>query len=524
MSNYLSPDVYLKEIDSSLYTKSQSTSIGAMIGVARKGPIGATLVTSWPQFEETYGGYSNVGWLAYAAKDFFDLGGSALYVHRVVHYTDISDPSTITAKLSSGTLATTPDTDVMGTFYGKSYGTFYDGLVVTTMLSQGFTEADKTIDVIVSKADGTVLEKHTKLTVGLINLSNERYIDNYLVRNSQYINSKFADGTLVFGSVTLAGGNDGVEGITDADFIGNEAAGLGLYAFDGLDHVNLIAIPGNSSPAVITALLSYAETSQHLFAIVGTPSGLTVQGAVDFRMGEGVYNHASFNSNYGDMYWPWIKFYNSRTNKVDIKPVEGEVMGVFAASDASGNVWDAPAGMTRGRIRNALGVETKTSKKDRDILYDAGVNPIVDFRGEGVVVWGQKTLQLKPSATDRTNVRRLLIYIEKALGQTSRYLLFEPNNKKTWEAFKRFGNSLLQSVKDNGGVYEYLVICDETTNTPFYRDRNIMVAKVFVKPTKTAEMMELQLIVTDSGADFTLVNGKNSTNTENATPAAPTAG
>lgn len=508
MSNYLSPGVYLKEIDASLYAKSLSSSVGAMMGITAKGPIEATLVTSWPQFEETYGGFQADSWLAYAVKDYFDLGGSALYIHRVVHYNDVSDETTISAKLATANLAAESEpTAVMATFTGKSYGSFFNGLVITTKVSDGFVQSDGVFDLTVARADGTILEKHVKLVSGAAHAREDRYLNTYIYKNSFFINAEDKGGALVIGSVALAGGDNGTTGITDADYIGNETSRLGLNAFDGIENINLVAIPGISSPAVIQALLSYVEKSQTLFAIVGTPRGLNKQQAIDFRLGTGTYSHTSFNTSYGDLYWPWIKFYNSRTNEIDYKPNEGAIMGVFAYNDAYGNLWDAPAGLTRGRIRNALGVESNTTKGDRDMLYDAGVNPIVDFKGDGVVVWGQKTLQLKPSATDRANVRRLLIYVEKNLSQTSRYLLFEPNNKKTWEAFKRFSNSMLQSVKDEGGVYDYLVICDETTNTPYYRDRNIMVAKVFIKPTKTAEMIELQVIVTDTGADFTLVNG-----------------
>lgn len=515
MTNYLSPGVYLHEIDASLYAKSLSSSVGAMLGVTQKGPIEATLVTSWPQFEETYGGFQPNSWLAYAVKDFFDLGGSALYVHRVVHYTNIDDETTTTAKLATADLPS--GSNVMATFTGKSFGSVYNGVTITTQLSEGFTADKGVFDVLVTRADGTVLERHTKLVVGSENSRDDRYLSTYLARNSFFINGYPKGGAVVAGSVKLAGGEDGLTGLSDSDYIGSEASRTGLHAFDGIENINLIAVPGVTSPAVIQELLTYAENSQTMYPIVGTPRGLNKQQAIDYRLGKGTYSHASFNTSFGGMYWPWIKFYNSRTNEIDYKPNEGSVMGVFAYNDAYGNLWDAPAGLTRGRIRNALGLETNADKGSRDMLYDAGINPIVDFKGDGVVVWGQKTLQLKPSATDRANVRRLLIYIEKNLAQTSRYVLFEPNNKKTWESFKRFSTSMLQSIKDNGGVYDYLVLCDETTNTPYYRDRNIMVGKVFIKPTKTAEMIELQVIVTDTGADFSIVNGGN------ANSAAPTA-
>lgn len=508
MNNYRSADVYVKEIDLSLYAKGVSTSVGAMLGVTTKGPMTPTLITSWPQFEETYGGLRNDSWAAYGVKDFFDHGGAVLYFQRVVHYNDITDETTITAEVAKGQIGAGAAGFLL--LQGKSVSSAYNGIVVTTKASRGFTLADGIFDLVVSLEDGTVLENHPKLTSGAANIKNERYVSTYLSTGSQYVDAIDLGGAALAGTVSLAGGDDGLTGLNDLDFIGDEASRTGIHGFDGFqDRVNLIAAPGINSPAFLKELTAYAERSQKMFAICGTPRGLKPQQARDFRYGTGTYSHGAITGNFGAIYWPWIKFLNERTAAIDLKPNEGVLMGLFANNDAVANIWDAPAGLNRGRIPTALGLEYDTTRGERDELYDAGVNPLVTFPTDGTVVWGQKTLQVKPSALDRINVRRLLIYVEQTLSKTSRYLLFEPNDKRTWAAFVRIANPVLQTIKDEGGVYDYKVLCDETTNTPFYRDRNTMVAKVFVKPTKTAEFIELQVIVTNTGVEFkTLIEGQ----------------
>ncbi|MBP8132132.1 MAG: phage tail protein, partial [Candidatus Hydrogenedentes bacterium] len=159
-------------------------------------------------------------------------------------------------------------------------------------------------------------------------------------------------------------------------------------------------------------------------------------------------------------------------------------------------------GIDRGRVFNVQGVAYLTQRADRDVLYPEGINVIAVFPDSGVNVWGQRTLLQQPSAVDRVNVRRLMIYMERAVGDSSRFVTFEPNHPRTWRALLRLINPFLQDVKSNGGVYDYRVQCDAETNPPAVQDRNEIVTRVFVKPTKTAEFVELNFVMTDTGSDF----------------------
>jgi hypothetical protein len=224
--------------------------------------------------------------------------------------------------------------------------------------------------------------------------------------------------------------------------------------------------------------------------------------AVDFRKGQGMYSHAAFNSSYAALYYPWLEINDPVTGKRKLVPPTGAVAGCFARNDRKAHVWYAPAGIDRGRIFNALSVGYKTSRGERDVLYPEGVNVIASFPDSGINIWGQKTLQSQPSALDRVNVRRLMMYIEEAIAESSRFVVFEPNNPQTWRALLRLINPFLQDIKDKGGLYDFAVQCDEETNTPAVIDRNELVARVFVKPTKTAEFIELNFVLTATGADF----------------------
>ena len=144
---------------------------------------------------------------------------------------------------------------------------------------------------------------------------------------------------------------------------------------------------------------------------------------------------------------------------------------------------------------NVLSLAYKTSRGERDALYPEGINVIASFPDTGINIWGQKTLQSQSSATDRINVRRLMMYVEEAISQSSRFVVFEPNNPQTWRALVRLVNPFLQNIKSKGGFYDFRVQCDEETNTPAVIDRNEMVCRVFVKPTKTAEFVELNFVL-----------------------------
>jgi phage tail sheath protein FI len=253
---------------------------------------------------------------------------------------------------------------------------------------------------------------------------------------------------------------------------------------------------------VIAGGITYVESRRDLLFIAETPILLEPLEAVEFRKGEGTYAHTAFNSSYAALYYPWPAVSDPLTGKSKLVPPTGAVAGCMARSDQKTDVWCAPAGIDRGRVFGVLSLGYKTSRGERDALYSEGINVIASFPDTGINIWGQKTLQAQPSATDRVNVRRLMMYVEEAISESARFIVFEPNNARTWRSLVRLISPFLQNIKSRGGFYDFRVQCDDETNTPQMIDANQMVARVFVKPTKTAEFVELAFVLTATGADF----------------------
>jgi len=614
MPDYLSPGVYTRETDFSHYVKHISTSAAGFIGIAQKGPINKVgLVTSWEQFVRKYGTYVADGYLAYAARAFFDNGGNVLYVNRVAHYSDITDRSTLTARKSSRTLK-----DRSGAKASRTTGASGTDEIVWTAVEPGTAGNAITIAIVIAgentplsvEVDGTDITVHAatdgsgdptstadevvaavnadaeasalvsaatsdsgvvsavsqtalqggadakdtlkieavnegtwgdrisvivsngtrrpatefNLTVKLggqvveifRDLSMDEAAANFVElkvnEKSEYITVSDEDSTTpapgdrpALGEFALAGGDDGLAGMTDMDYIGDPANHTGLYAFDEIDALNMVAFPGVTTAPVFHAAIAYCEGRQDCMLVAECPVAIEPLEAVDFRKGQGGYTHAAFNSSYAALYYPWLEILDPVTSQRKLIPPSGAVCGCYARSDEKTHVWYAPAGIDRGRIFNAIGLGYKTSRGERDVLYPEGINVIASFPDSGINIWGQKTLQSQPSATDRVNVRRLMMYMEEAIAESSRFIVFEPNNPRSWRALVRLISPFLQLIKENEGLYDYAVQCDEETNTPAHRDRNEMVCRVFVKPTKTAEFVELNFVLVSTGGSFTEV-------------------
>ena len=211
---------------------------------------------------------------------------------------------------------------------------------------------------------------------------------------------------------------------------------------------------------------------------------------------------SSMDTNYAGTYYPWVKIVDSNTNKPVWVPPSVVLPGVIAFTDKVAHEWFAPAGLNRGGLTTVLEAKTRLTHAERDELYEDRVNPIASFPGQGVVVFGQKTLQSKPSALDRINVRRLLIALKKFIASSSRYLVFEQNTVATRNRFLNIVNPYLESVQANSGLSAFKVVMDDSNNTPDVVDRNRLVGQIFIQPTRTAEFIVLDFVVQPTGAAF----------------------
>ena len=210
----------------------------------------------------------------------------------------------------------------------------------------------------------------------------------------------------------------------------------------------------------------------------------------------------TLDSNYVGTYYPWVKIEDRDTSRPVWVPPSVVIAGVIANTDAVAHEWFAPAGLNRGGLTSVTEAATRLTHAERDELYEARINPIASFPGQGVVVFGQKTLQSKPSALDRINVRRLLIRLRKFIASSSRFLVFEQNNQALRNRFLNIVNPFLEQVQSNSGLSAFRVVMDDTNNTPDVVDRNQLVGQIFIQPTRTAEFIVLDFVVQPTGATF----------------------
>jgi len=213
---------------------------------------------------------------------------------------------------------------------------------------------------------------------------------------------------------------------------------------------------------------------------------------------------ADIDSSFAAAYWPWVQVFSSELNKNIWCPASTIIPGVYSKNDSIAAPWFAPAGETRGKVgRLVTGIEEKLPKATRDTLYSNKVNPIVNFRNSGILVFGQKTLQADKSALDRVNVRRLLLTVKQRIGVMADEVLFEQNTEATRQNFLQQATPYLEDLVQKQGLYAFRVVMDDSNNTPDVIDNNQLVGQVFLQPTKTAEFIVIDFTLTRTGASFT---------------------
>jgi hypothetical protein len=262
--------------------------------------------------------------------------------------------------------------------------------------------------------------------------------------------------------------------------------------------INMVVTPGiirRLHSNVTDRVIDMVENRQDAFYIADfNGAGDTIVQATD--------EASLVDSNYVGTYYPWVKTIDGNTNKLTSVPPSTLLPAVFAANDRLAAEWFAPAGLNRGGITGAVSVLNRLTHSERDTLYEAKVNPIAVFPGQGIVAYGQKTLQDRASALDRINVRRLLITVKKFVASTSRFLVFEQNTSETRTRFLNTVNPYFEAIQQRQGLYAFNVVMDESNNTPDVIDRNIMAGQIFLQPTKTAEFIVIDFNILPTGATF----------------------
>ena len=320
---------------------------------------------------------------------------------------------------------------------------------------------------------------------------------------------------LIQGTYNLADGTNGIPTLAadvNTAVVGAVESDGGKTGIEALDdpilNISMAIAPGpgvGDSATIQNALITVAERTTDFLALISPPYAVGTAGdAINWSNGFATTRTTAVNSSYAAMYWPWLKVFQVFDGKD--RWLAPEIYGArqMAVTDGVSDPWFAPAGFVRGRLTKPTDVEIILNQGDRDSLYSGGnaLNPIVNFPQNGIAIFGQRTAQRQPTALDRINIRRMMIYIKKQILASTQRLVFEPNDKITWARVEDLLNPLLDDISRRRGITQFKVVCDESTNTPIRVDRNEMWTKVLIKPTKTAEIIIFELNLTNQSAQM----------------------
>jgi hypothetical protein len=560
MSKYLSAGVYSIEKDLSELVLSIATSSAALVGWSAKGEVDSIrLVTNKQQFLDEYGEPDNTSgnYFHYTALAFLEQGNQlwCLRVEEDAEYggyamsntslagtnetfSDLTnDFDTILDSQYSGSL--TLD-DCIFMILGKDPGTWNSRISVAIDqlvnneeswdVGEATGVADQIAPAVVDQYtfrikvywendDGDdelvetwIVSRKSKLD----GFGKQLYLEDRINDYSDYItvqdNIGIADTVLPDGfaqsaSTNLGAGSDGTTYSSTA-FASAIASGWDEFANPADVDVRILLNGGETNKTVQLAMKTIAEDRADCFAILDIDydeMGAGIDDAVTWRRGSTTCN---LNSSYCGMYAPWQRINDPYNDVLMYVPPSGYVGAQFAYNDYVAQPWNAPAGFTRGML-NVISMQDIFTKGERDVLYAAQINPLQTFRGQGDIIWGQKTMQVKNSALSRVQVRRLLIILEKSMAVSLMPFVFENNTEITRFRVEAMLNEYLNLLSSQGAFQltvtdrkGFKVIVDTTNNTPAVIDRNELAVDVFVKPVRTIEFIQLQTIVTTSGASF----------------------
>jgi phage tail sheath protein FI len=341
------------------------------------------------------------------------------------------------------------------------------------------------------------------IRVSAVNVLMPNYLDANGVANPAYTGSLPAAqlGKFSGATGTIKGGANFYDSIT------TQTQGLVAANYDNMVSLlanaeefkfNIITTPGltkESHSSVVSTIITNTQ---------GRGDSIYVLDLSDYdsTISETITEAQSLDNSYAATYWPWVSISDPATGKIVWVPASTLIPGVYMNNDRIAAPWFAPAGMNRGGLNTVLRAKYKLSQAQKDELYLNNINPLATMPQQGVVAFGQKTLQKDASALDRVNVRRLLIELKSFIGQVANTIVFEPNTTVTRLSFINRVSPYLETIQQKQGLYAFKVIMDESLNTPDVIDRNQLVGQIYIQPTRTAEFISLDFILQPTGASF----------------------
>lgn len=474
---YLTPDVYFKDVSAGASAIAQtSSSVGAMFGVTPAGVINELVkVTSWTEYVNTFANglespFMKNQDLSYAVYSFFANGGKELYVANVRKTDHTSEDNN-----AKKAVATDETTGITLTAYAE--GEAYNGITLTIKKSSFFVESTyEAYDVKI--ALGT-----TAVTISEVTKDNIISAINSDLTVKKWVVASATTVTMAETTITLTGGKDGIEALSDNDFI------KALSLLDEVQDVTLVAVPGRTSTSLTTALLSYCDNTR-LFPFIDVPSGSTVQEVKEKRR--------AYSSNGGVLAYPWgyITDPSSTDESLRLVPTCGALMGLYARYINAYGVWVAPAGIN-ATIRGFIKLEKKLTNDEIGQLNMAGVVSIVNKQNVGIVSWGARGLNNDATMKYVTDV--LLNYtIKRDLYNGTQFSVFKPNDEKLWSDVSGVISSYLENLRSEGALKgssseAYSVICDSSNNTDETINNGYLYIDVAYAPVKPAEFVVIRL-------------------------------
>ena len=558
MAFQISPGVNVSEVDLTTVVPSVLTTSGAFAGTFKWGPVDKlVLVDSEITLAKTFGTPdTNSAVSFFTASNFLSYGNNLTIIRAVGTTSFNADANTSQTNIQmansdsfQATLLNTDNANLYGSFMARYPGKLGNSLSVAVCSNTAtfsawtykgyFTSAPTTSDYVTnaggsndemhiaiidtgglfSGTQGTILETYpfvSKASDASINGSSN-YYKQVIFNNSKYVyavdpvdyaNTNATWGktaNTVFAKVTnqlvnLAGGTDVVP--TDSDLQ------TAYTLFENKEQVDIsLVVTGDASVAVQQFVIDNVVTPRaDCIALISPPSTAVVnQAGSETTNIQTWLTSLSRSSSYvvADSGWKYqLDKYNNVYRWV---PLNGDVAGLCVYTDTIKDPWFSPAGFNRGAIKNCIKLAWNPTKTYRDTLYSAGVNPVVSFAGQGTVLFGDKTLQSKPSAFDRINVRRLFIALEKSIGTAAKFSLFELNDEFTRGQFVALVTPFLRDIQGRRGITDFKVVCDTTNNTTNVVDSNQFVGDIYIKPARSINFIQLNFVAVGTGVDFTTI-------------------
>jgi uncharacterized protein len=506
MPTYLTPGVYVEEVQSGARPiEGVGTAVAAFVGFAANGPFHTpTLVTSWDQYTQLFGGFTDGAYLPLSVYGYFANGGGAAYVVRIGGQAE--DASAPAAGGGRRADKAAEPAALGGFLVAAKPGV--TGVSVEVTDPDGENPPEDRFKVLVRQGDQVVetYEASTRKNVKGYLVNQARASRLIQVTEQQgAAQSRPAAQTLAVPDAPAspaANGSGQVVRLDAAEYVGDAAARTGFGGLETIDEITMVAVPDLMSAyqrgdidaegvrTVQLAVISHCEQMGDRVAVLDTPPGLNAQQVRAWRNDE-----AGYDSRYASLYYPWVRVFDPAAGHNTTVPPSGHIAGVWARSDTERGVHKAPANEV---IRGAVDLELRLSKGEQDLLNPIGVNCVRAFPGRGIRVWGARTLSSDP-AWRYLNVRRLFNYLEESILLGTQWVVFEPNDDRLWSSIRRNVTAFLTEEWRRGALFgrtaeeAFYVKCDRDNNPPESIDQGRVVCEIGVSPVKPAEFVVFRL-------------------------------